>query len=91
MYVNKVGTFGVSCASYWWTRISAAGMRATHPLLGAEYMLDLLLYADDLESLELGPQGYLASPSSGLDPRKVLCGVARHGNGVQQLPIGPCN
>ena len=21
--VNKVGTFGVSCASYWWTRISA--------------------------------------------------------------------
>ena len=25
MYVNKVGTFGVSCASCWWTRISAAG------------------------------------------------------------------
>ena len=30
VYVNKVGTFGVSCASYWWTRISAAGIRATH-------------------------------------------------------------
>ena len=29
VYVNKVGTFGVSCASYWWTRISAAGIRAT--------------------------------------------------------------
>ena len=33
VYVNKVGTFGVSCASYWWTRISAAGIRATHHLL----------------------------------------------------------
>ena len=51
VYVNKVGTFGVSCASYWWTRISAAGIRATHHLLGPEFMLDLLLYADNLESL----------------------------------------
>ena len=25
IYVNKVGTFGVSCASYWWTRIAACG------------------------------------------------------------------
>ena len=54
IYVNKVGTFGVSCASYWWTRISAAGIRAIHHLLGPEFMLDLLLYADDLESLGLG-------------------------------------
>ena len=38
MYVNRVGTFDVSCASYWWTRISAAGIRATHHLLGPEYM-----------------------------------------------------
>ena len=27
VYVNKVGTFGVNCASYWWTRIAAAGLR----------------------------------------------------------------
>ena len=55
VYVNKVGTLGVSCASYWWTRISAAGagIRATRRLLGPEFMLDLLLYADDLESLGL--------------------------------------
>ena len=33
VYVNKVGTFGVSFASYWWTRTSAAGIRATHHLL----------------------------------------------------------
>ena len=51
----KVGTFGVSCASYWWTRISAAGIRATHHLPGPELMLDLLLYADDLESLGVVP------------------------------------
>ena len=34
VYVNKVGTFGVNCARYWWTRISAAGLRATHHLIG---------------------------------------------------------
>ncbi|CAE7346838.1 DSK1 [Symbiodinium sp. KB8] len=42
VYVNLVGTFGLSCASYWWTRIAACGVR---------FPLDLLLYADDLESL----------------------------------------
>ena len=25
VYVNRVGTFGLSCASYWWTRIAACG------------------------------------------------------------------
>ena len=64
--MNKVGTFGVSCASYWWTRISAVGIRATHHLLGPEFMLDLLLYADDLESLRVGFSGRGSSPSSGL-------------------------
>ena len=60
--LNKVGTFGVSCASYWWTRISAARIRATHHLLGPEFMLDLLLYADDLESLGVGPSGRKGIP-----------------------------
>ena len=31
--INKVGTFGVNCASYWWTRVAACGIRATHHLL----------------------------------------------------------
>ena len=53
----STSTFGVSCASYWWTRISAAGIRATHHLLGPEFMLDLL-HADDLESLGLGASGW---------------------------------
>ena len=64
VYVNKVGTFGVSCASYWWTRISAAGIRATHHLLGPEFMLDLLLYADDLEYLRVGLSGRKGIPLS---------------------------
>ena len=34
VYVNKVGTFGLSCASYWWTRIAACGLRLTYHLLG---------------------------------------------------------
>ena len=26
VYINKVGTFGVNCASYWWTRVAACGI-----------------------------------------------------------------
>ena len=50
VYINKVGTFGVNCASYWWTRVAACGIRGTHHLLG-RCPIDMLLYADDLESL----------------------------------------
>ena len=32
VYINKVGAFSVNCASYWWTRIAACGVRATHHL-----------------------------------------------------------
>ena len=41
VYINK-GTFGVNCASYWWTRIAACGIRATHHLLG-RCPIDMLL------------------------------------------------
>ena len=30
-----MGTFGVNCASYWWTRVAACGVRATHHLLNS--------------------------------------------------------
>ena len=63
VYINKVGTFGVNCASYWWTRISAAGLRATHHLIGP-CPLDMLLCADDLESLAEGRIGIVLSYSS---------------------------
>ena len=71
----ELGTFGVSCASYYWTnKISAAGIRATHHLLGPEFMLDLLLYADDLESpgLEwLGMESEYNSYRLGLTKRRA--------------------
>ena len=64
VYVNQVGTFGLSCASYWWTRIAACGLRLTYHLLGPDFPLDLLLYADDLEAMGKGPKGRRGIPLS---------------------------
>ena len=64
VYVNLVGTFGLSCASYWWTRIAACGVRLVYHLLGPRFPLDLLLYADDLESLGRTPAGRQGIPLS---------------------------
>ena len=64
MYVNLVGTFGLSCASYWWTRIAACGLSLTCHLLGPDFPLDLLLYADDLEAMGKGPRGRRGIPLS---------------------------
>ncbi|CAE8650563.1 unnamed protein product, partial [Polarella glacialis] len=49
IYVNKVGTFGVGSASYWWGRIFGASTRATYHLLGPENPAEILLFADDIE------------------------------------------
>ena len=64
VYVNLVGTFGLSCASYWWTRIAACGLRLTYHLLGPGFPLDMLLYADDLESMGRGAKGRRGIPLS---------------------------
>ena len=40
VYVKLVGTFGLSCASYWWTRVAACGLRLTYHLLGPDFPLD---------------------------------------------------
>lgn len=57
IFINKVGTFGVASASYWWGRIAASGIRLTHELLGPERPIEMLIFADDLESLGAGIQG----------------------------------
>ena len=57
-------TWAPSASSYWWTRISAAGIQATHHLLGPEFMLDLPLDADDLEPLGVGLSGRKGIPLS---------------------------
>eukprot|EP00435_Cladocopium_sp_Y103_P074484 s15_g49.t1 len=56
IYVNKVGTFGISSTPYWWGRISAALLRLGHVLLGPS-PIEALLYADDLETMGIGGEG----------------------------------
>ena len=51
IYINRVGTFGVASASYWWGRIAGSGLRLVHELLGPELPVELLIFADDLEAL----------------------------------------
>ena len=47
VWINKVGTFGLSSASYWWGRVAGAIHRLMFAVLGGELSLDLLLFADD--------------------------------------------
>ena len=47
MYINKVGTFGVASAGYWWGRAGAAIMRLGHYFVGCHNALWTLLYSDD--------------------------------------------
>ena len=49
IWTNLGGTFGVASAAYWWARLAGALVRTTHGILGEEYLLELLLYADDIE------------------------------------------
>lgn len=49
VWVNKGGTFGVSSAAYWWSRLSGGLIRLVHGLLGPRWALELLLFADDFE------------------------------------------
>ena len=44
---NRVGTFGVSSAGYWWGRAGALLVRLTHYLTPPFLAVQLLLYADD--------------------------------------------
>ncbi|MEE3098260.1 MAG: hypothetical protein VX463_00690, partial [Pseudomonadota bacterium] len=47
VWLNCVGTFGVGSASYWWSRLGAALVRALHYVLGHSHALWQLLYSDD--------------------------------------------
>lgn len=47
VYLNCVGTFGVTSAGYWWGRAAAAIVRLTHYALGHENALWALIYSDD--------------------------------------------
>jgi hypothetical protein len=47
VYLNCVGTFGVSSAGYWWGRAAGALVRMTHYVLSHEDALWALIYSDD--------------------------------------------
>lgn len=51
VWVHLVGTFGVACTAYWWSRLMGIITRVTYGLLGPGNPLDLLIYVDDLEFL----------------------------------------
>ena len=48
VWVNTVGTYGMTSASYWWTRVAAGAIvRLFHYITWPSFRLELLLYVDD--------------------------------------------
>ena len=60
LWLNKVGTFGVASAGYWWGRAGAAVFLPAHYMIELENALWAMLYSDDgwivgrTEKFELG-------------------------------------
>ena len=54
VYVNMVGTYGVASAAYWWGRLAAALQRVNLLVLGQEWPLWALLFADDWNLIAMG-------------------------------------
>ena len=48
-WLNRVGTFGVGSAAYWWSRLSGGLMRFVYGICGKEWSFEALLFADDLD------------------------------------------
>ena len=55
VWINKVGTFGVGSAAYWFGRVMSVAVRVVHYLLGSRHALWLLMYADDGLFVASGP------------------------------------
>jgi hypothetical protein len=47
VFLNRVGTFGVSSAGYWWGRAGGSLMRLGHYFVGFQDALWAMLYSDD--------------------------------------------
>ena len=58
IWVNKVGTFGVSSASYWWTRLMGTVGRLVGNAMGTECNYQLI-YVDDLHVVVFGERKFL--------------------------------
>ena len=47
LYVNRVGTFGVASAAFWWGRAAAVIFRVFHRVMPEHLLFYLMLFADD--------------------------------------------
>ena len=48
IWINRVGTYGLGSAAYWWARVaSAVFVRLLHYALGTRGLREALLFADD--------------------------------------------
>ena len=74
---------GVSCASYWWTRISAAGIRATHHLLGPKFMLCWTCYSTPMTWSRLE----WASREEGMPLSYCFMSAIQGKTGPMKLPV----
>ena len=48
-WINKVGTFGVGSAAYWWARLAGGLLRCIYGILNEDWPFEALLFADDLD------------------------------------------
>jgi hypothetical protein len=55
---NRVGTYGMGSASYWWSRMGTLIVRAMHYILGERWAAYMLLYVDDGKATAFGPHLY---------------------------------
>ena len=47
IYLNQVGTFGITTASFWWGRVASTLFRTFHRVLPRHSLIYFLLFADD--------------------------------------------
>ena len=57
VWVNKVGTFGVSSAPYWWTRLFGCIGRLASRILMRQLIMQVT-YVDDLQMAAVGPDKF---------------------------------
>lgn len=61
IWVNTCGTFGISSAAYWWSRLAALLVRLAHCVIPTKVFLEILLFADDYLLLSRKPEGRRAT------------------------------
>ena len=58
LWLNRVGTFGIASAPYWWSRLMALVGRFVGHMMGCHWFLQLV-YVDDLHGVFVGERKFL--------------------------------